>query len=200
MTPLLAAVLLLSSGLGRAADRKPPPPDAAGRQEAQALPDEEVAARVQAFLGSIDTPISYAHWRALGPRAAALLLPLAKDSAQFPTRRAKAVDGLAAIAPPDAQALFVALASGEGEPLVVRLSAVRGLGQVVPAKRLQATLAPLLTGAKEHAIRAGAAEVLASRGLGCAAVEAQLKRETAEVRGAYHRAQKACAELKAKAE
>jgi hypothetical protein len=199
MTPLFAAVLLLSSGLGRAADRKPPAPDAAA--EAQpSLSDEEVAARVQAFLGSIDTPIPHARWKALGPRAAALLAPLAKDSAQFPTRRAKAVDGLSAIAPPDAQTLFLGLAGGEGEPIVVRLSALRGLGQVVPAKKLQATLAPLLTGAKEHAIRAGAAEVLASKGVGCAAVEAQVKRETAEVRGAYHRAEKACAEQKAKPE
>ena len=201
MTPLFAAVLLLSSGLGRAADRKPPAPlQEHAAAQAAALPDEEIEARVRAFLGSIDTPIPHAHWRALGARAAALLEPLARDSAQFPTRRAKAIDGLSAIAPPGAQALFLALASSEGEPIVVRLSAVRGLGQVVPAKKLPATLAPLLTGAKEHAIRAGAAEVLASKGVGCAAVEAQLKRETAEVRGAYHRAEKACAGLKPMAE
>ncbi len=200
MTPLIAAVLLLSSGLGRAAERKPPAPetsDARAAAQAAALSDDEIDARVRALLGSIDTPIPHAHWKALGARAAALLVPLAKDPAQFPTRRAKALDGLSALAPPEAQALFLSLASGESEPTVVRLSALRGLGRVVPAGKLQATLVPLLAGAKEHAIRAGAAEVLASKGVGCAAVEAQVKRETAEARGAYHRAEKACAELKA---
>jgi hypothetical protein len=195
MTPLFAAVLLLSSGVGRAADRKPP----AAQPEAgtAAFSDEEVDARVKAFLGSIDTPIPPAHWKALGARGAALLGPLAKDSAQFPTRRARAVDWLSALAPPEAEALFSALAGGEGEPIVVRLSALRGLGHVVPARRLQSVLAPLLTGAKEHAIRAGAAEVLADKGVGCAAVEAQVRRETADVRGAYHRAAKGCAQAEA---
>jgi HEAT repeat protein len=204
MTPLFAAALLLASGpggqsgLGRAADRQKQP--AAEAAPDSALSDEEVESRVKTFLGAIDTPIPAAHWKALGARGAALLSPLAKDPAQFPTRRAKAVDGLSAIAPQDAEPLFAALAAGETEPLVVRLSALRGLGQVVPAKRLQVVLHPLLTGAKAYAIRAGAAEVLSAKGQGCAAVEAQLKRETAELRGAYHRAAKSCADLKAKAE
>ena len=198
MTPLLAAFLLLASGPSRAEGRRQLPAEGSAAPAAN-LSDEEVEARVKTYLGSIDTPIPPARWKALGARGAALLEPLIRDGEQFPTRRAKAVDGLAAIAPAGAQVLLLTLAAGEKEPLVVRLSALRGLGQVVPARKLQAVLAPLLTGGNEHAIRAGAAEVLVAQGLGCDAALAQMARETEEVRGAYHRAQKGCAELKAKA-
>ena len=198
MNPILLAALIAVSGVGRAADRKAHEPrdPAAGQPEAPPaeLSDADLRGQIGAFLGSIDTPIPAAHWRGLGLRAAPILSALISDAAQFPTQRAKAIDGLSALRPASAPALFGKLASSEEEPLVVRLAALRGLGEVVPARRLPAALLPLLEGAKEPAVRAGAAEVLVARAGACGSLHAQLARETEEVRGMFHRSVAGCAE------
>src|SRR5438477_6268699 len=92
MTTWLLIGLLLAAPAPRRGQRAP----AAGGEK---LSDEEIARRANAFLGSIDTPISGKQWRALGPRAALVLEPIIEDANAMPSRRAKAVDGLAAAAP-----------------------------------------------------------------------------------------------------
>ena len=155
------------------------------------LSDEQVREQLGAYLGSIDTPITAERWSALGPRGRALLSQLVKDPEALPTRRAKAVDGLSALhADPQ---LFSALAASETEPLVVRLSALRGLGQVVPLARLPERLRPLLEGARDSRVRAGAAEVLAAH-QGCAQVRAQAAREAEGPRAQFVKALAACGE------
>lgn len=194
MTSILLAALIASSGVSRAADRaRETAPAALPEQPGADLSDAELRHEIDGYLGTIDTPIPAAHWKALGPRAAPILAALISDAGQFPTRRAKAVDGLAAVGGAEAPALFGKLARSEEEPLVLRLAALRGLGVVVPARHLGAALRPVLEGAKEPAVRAGAAEVLVQRAGSCAAVHAQLARETDEVRGMYHRSLAGCA-------
>ena len=54
---------------------------------------ESVKQTVEAYLGSIDTPISDARWKALGPDAGPLLASIAATD-PLPTRRAKALHAL----------------------------------------------------------------------------------------------------------
>ena len=196
MTPILLAALIASSGLSRAAERKAAeaPSSALPAAPAAELSDAELRREINGYLGSIDTPIPAAHWRGLGPRAAPILAALISDAGQFPTRRAKAVDGLAAVGGAEAPALLGRLARSEEEPLVLRLAALRGLGVVVPARQLSAVLRPVLEGAKEPAVRAGAAEVLVARAGACGSVHAQLALEDEAVRGMFHRSVAGCAE------
>ena len=198
MTSILLAALIASTGVSRAADRQAREAAAAAAdapgQPAADLSEQELRREINGYLGSIDTPIPAAHWKALGPRAAPILAALIADAEQFPTRRAKAVDGLAAVGGAEAPALFSKVARSEDEPLVLRLAALRGLGVVTPARHLAAALRPVLEGAKEPAVRAGAAEVLVARAGSCAAVHAQLARESDDVRGMYHRSVAGCAE------
>ena len=63
----------------------------------QALSDQEVAQRVDEYLGTIDTPITADEWRALGPRAVNPLAAVATDTEALPSRRGKALGALTAL-------------------------------------------------------------------------------------------------------
>lgn len=156
--------------------------------------DAELAELVRALTSTIDTPIPPSRWRGLGVQAVPLLQALAEDPREFPTRRARALGGLAALGGPEATTSLSRLAAREDEPIVVRMAAVRGLGALMtpePTPALQA----LLERAHDARVRAVAGEVLAQRsgGGGCAHVLAQLRREGAQGRARFHRAAAACA-------
>jgi len=120
---------------------------------------------VQTYLSTIERPISAARWKALGPKAAPLLEGVIADGAQFPTIRAKAVDGLIAVAPDRAAAMVGKLARDETEPVVVRVAAMHGAGQVLSSPR---AVSELRAGAAEapgtRAARAGGRGLVAQQG------------------------------------
>jgi hypothetical protein len=172
------------------APRGSPPPQQPVQEEQ--LSDAELRDRVDTYLGAIDRPIPAARWKALGPRAAPILEEVIADQSQFPSRRAKALDGLVAAAPDRAASLVGKLARDEKQPTVVRVAAVRGAGEVLPPAKAMTELRPVLRGAKSTGMRAHAAEVLARKAGGCAEVQGQVEREPAENRGAFTRAMKQC--------
>ena len=189
MTAVLFA-LLLAAPAARPQGGVPPPDDGARRE----LTDEQVRSQIDAFLGSIDTPIRQEQWKSLGARAAPVLEQIAQDHDKLPTRRARAVEGLSHVGGKGIPAFLTTLAKDEAEPSVVRMSALRGAGRLLGPHRLLAALGPVLTSAKDARVRAAAAEVL-SRGApsgGCAQIALQLAKETAEERPAFHRAAKSC--------
>ena len=174
MIALLLAALIAAPRLPRA---HPAPEQPAQEQ----LSDAELRERVEGYLGAIDRPVGAARWKALGPQAAPILEAVIADEAQFPSRRAKAVDGLVAAAPDRAAALVGKLARDERQPSVVRVAAMHGAGQVLSSAKAVSELRPVLRTAKSRGIRAQAAEV---RG--------QVEREQAENRDAFARAMKQC--------
>jgi hypothetical protein len=149
---------------------------------------------VEGYLGAIDTPITAQHWKALGPGAAAVLEPIATSESEMPSRRAKALEGLVAAAPERAAALVGKLARDENQPVVVRVAAVHGAGEVLTPSRAMAELKPVLQSARKAGMRSVAAEVLSRKKGGCAAVRAQAARESEDLRGAYKRALERCGE------
>ena len=104
MTSVVLASLLCAlppaRGAARPADQPP----------AQPLAEDEVRERIDTFLRTIDTRISADQWRALGARGAAILEGVAQDRTLLPTRRAKAVVGLAAIGSPTSSSVLLSLA------------------------------------------------------------------------------------------
>ena len=160
----------------------------------QELTDEELRERIKTYLGAIDRPVTAARWKALGPKAAPLLEAVIANEAEFPTIRAKAVDGLAAAAPDRAAELVGTLARDEKQPVVVRVAALHGAAQVLPSQRTVSELRPVLRSAKSAGLRAEAAEVLSRKRGGCTEVRDQVARERAEHREAFQRALKRCGE------
>lgn len=154
------------------------------------LSPAEARAKVEALLGAIDRPVTAEQWRSLGPNAAAALEEIATDPQQFPSRRAKAVEGLAAVAPARAAPLLGKMARDEKEATVVRVSAMRSL----PADRAVAELKPVLQSARSPGMRKAAADVLARQKAGCALVKQQAARERAGVREAFRPAVERCGE------
>jgi hypothetical protein len=173
MTPILLALLLCSPA--PAADRQRSSISSSSQTDPQ-LDDEQIHQRIETYLASIDTPIRPSQWRALGSRGALVLEGIAQDGATLPTRRAKALDGLAAIGSATAADTMLGLARDEQTPLSVRLSAVRGAARVLPVDRIAPALQPILEGAKDGHVRRAAAEALSNHG-GCALVRAQAARE-----------------------
>ncbi len=154
------------------------------------LSPEEARVKVQALLGSIDRPITAEQWRSLGPNAGAVLEEIATDPQQFPTRRAKAVEGLAAVAPDRAAPLLGRMARDEKEATVVRVSAMRSL----PPERVVTELKPVLQSARSAGMRKAAAEVLSEHKAGCALVRQQAAREKAGLREAFRPSVERCGE------
>ncbi len=173
MMPLVLAALL---ALGPGSPPAGAPPNAAQDGPAMQLSDEEIRARIEAFLGSIDTPIPAAQWRALGPKAGPMLEQMATDLRNLPTRRARALDGLARVGSPGAPQLFVQLAQSESEPLVVRLSALHGAERALRKDNLVPALRPVLQSASSPHLRRAAADALARHG-GCGLVREQAQKE-----------------------
>jgi hypothetical protein len=173
-----------------------PPQGGVPAQDAgtQQLSDADLRERVETYLGALDRPIPKQRWKALGPRAAPILEAVIADSSQFPTRRAKAVDGLVAAAPDRAAQLVGTLAQDEKQPSVVRVAAMHGASQVLSAPRALNELRPILTGARSMGLRAEAADLISRKSGGCVEVRDQVAREKAEHRGAFDRAMKRCQE------
>ncbi|ABC83878.1 HEAT repeat domain-containing protein [Anaeromyxobacter dehalogenans] len=148
------------------------------------------ADEVRALLGTIDRPIPPEAWRALGPEAGPLLEAAAASGAELPSRRARALEGLAARGGARAEALHRRLAADAAAPRIVRAGAVRGLGALLPPAGLGEALVPLLSD-RDPRLRRAAAEALAARApaQGCAAVRAQAAREPGR---ALARAVQAC--------
>jgi hypothetical protein len=182
---LLLAALIAAPRL----PRSHPAPEQPAQEQ---LSDAELRERVEAYLGAIDRPVGTARWKALGPKAAPILEAVIADHAQFPSRRAKAVDGLVAAAPDRAATLVGDLARDERQPSVVRVAAMHGAAQVLPPAKTVSELRPVLRTAKSTGMRAQAAEVLARKQGGCAEVRGQVEREQAGNRDAFARAMKQC--------
>jgi hypothetical protein len=194
MLSLLLIALVTSAQPERRAPRPPSPSAAPPVSVAPERPADEVAAEVNALLGAIDTPISAARWRALGEQARPGLEAVAGDPRQLPSRRAKAVDALAALGSERDAPRFLALALDEGEPLVLRLSAVRGVGATTPTAKLASSLLPALEGRGDSRIRAAAARVLATRAPAeCDGLRDRVLAEDATVRGQFEPVARACA-------
>ena len=187
MITLLLAALIAAPRVPRAG----PAPEQPAQEQ---LSDAELRERVEAYLGAIDRPVGAARWRALGPQAAPILEAVIADEKQFPSRRAKAVDGLVAAAPDRAATMVGKLARDERQPPVVRVAAMHGAGQVLPPAKAVSELRPVLRGAKSTGMRAQAAEILARKQGGCAEVRGQVVREAEQHREAFARAMKQCQE------
>ena len=190
MNFLLFAALLATPRLPHG---KHPPAPATSEAQPQ-LSAEEARERIGGYLGSIDRPITADEWRTLGPQAGGVLEPIAVDPEAMPSRRAKALEGLLAVAPDRAARLVGRLARDENEPVVVRVMALRGAGEVLSSARALAELRPVLRSARSAGMRSTAADVLSRRKSGCAAVREQAAREEAEHRGAYESALARCGE------
>ncbi len=191
MTLFQAALLL-----ALAAPPGPPPGSRpAGPASAPAdLSEAEVRRRVRALLGSIDTPVREADFRALGPRGPAVLAEFASGGAEWPSWRARAAFGLSVVGGATAEATLARLALSAGEPFAVRAAALEGLGRVLPPAQLVPALSPVLSGPDEARVRAVAAEVLSRRApqAACASVRDRIARESPEERGIFQRAEAAC--------
>jgi HEAT repeat protein len=143
----------------------------------------EVRAQALSHLGAIDRPVSPETWRALGPAAEPVLLEVAGSTSEPPTRRARALEGLAALGGARAEQLHLRLARERGAPPIVRSGAVRGLGRLLEPARLATEVRPLLADEATR-VRRVAGEVLARRAPAeaCADVRAQAGREPAPAR------------------
>jgi hypothetical protein len=166
----------------------------ASGEAACAPASDEVRARVRALLGAIDRPVRPETWRALGPGAESVLAEVATAPAELPSRRAKALEGLAAFPGTRARDVHRALASDASAPLALRRTALRGMGRLVPADEVVGALRGFLEQDPEASVRSAAAEVLARRApaASCGAVRAQARREGSEGAGLYARALAAC--------
>jgi hypothetical protein len=171
MIAVLVSVLVCSPPVARRAL-----PEPIARPAESTASDEEIRDQVETYLGTIDRPPSAVQWRALGTRGAALLQAIAQDTQALPTRRAKALSGLSAIAPAGAGDLMLRLATSESAPRIVRLSAVRGAATVLPGAQVTPSLQPVLETAQDQHVRRAAAQALSEHG-GCALVRAQAARE-----------------------
>jgi HEAT repeat protein len=180
-----------------AAPPGPPPGARAGPATAAAaadLPEAEVRRRVRALLGSIDTPVREADFRALGPRGPAVLAEIASGGAEWPSWRARAAFGLSVVGGPEAEPTLARLALRAEEPFAVRVAALEGLGRVLPPEQLLPALSPVLSGPDVARVRAVAAEVLSRRApqAACASVRQRIARESPAERPMFHRAEAAC--------
>lgn len=185
----MTAALLLSLALLAPAPRPAPPADPAPPPADAA----ERASRIEAALGAFHGHTSPAAWRALGPGAAADLARLARDPAELPSRRARALLGLSHLGGPEAEAALGDLAGREGLPPSVRVEALLGAGRLLPADQVDRLVAPVLRAAARPFERAVAAEVLAGRAPGrCAEIRARVDREAAADRPSFDRALDRC--------
>jgi HEAT repeat protein len=191
MLLLLGAPLF--SGASRAEAAAAP---TVGTDRGATVDEQAMRDRVETYLSTIDTPISQAQWKALGPAAVPILEREAGAEGALPSRRARAVEGLAAIGDPGAEPLLIRLAADPATPFVVRAAALRGEGSLVPAGRLMASLRPFLEDCADPRVRGVAAEVLARHApaSGCKAVAAQAMRESARERELFSRALEICHE------
>ncbi|HEY2028685.1 MAG TPA: hypothetical protein VGH20_05705 [Myxococcales bacterium] len=151
-------ITLLCAMLAVARPPQPPPAQPAPRPPAS---QAELRQRIESYLGYFETTVPEQQWKALGPAAVPILNDIAQSS-QLPSRRVHALGGLVALQGTDAQPLLSKLSLDEGQPLIVRLVAVRGLAHVTPDSALLARLRPVLR-VKDDRVGSEAAEALAER-------------------------------------
>ena len=195
MATRLPSVLLVCALLALAPDARCASPLARrDAPEAAALTSDEVRAQVWTYLSSIDTPIDASLWRALGPRAAPVLVEIANDKDNFPTFRAKALDALSLVGGDGAAATFRAAARDDAEPFVVRFSAMRALARAGEPDSSRGDLAAILSSSGDARIRAAAAEAMARADAAgsCALVQSQASRESGDAQPYFRRALKLC--------
>ena len=172
---LLPALLALSLAAGPAA----------------ATPSPETRQRVLELLGSIHGPVSPQAFRAAGPGAEQVLADVARG-AGMPSDRIRALEGLAGLGGPAAEAVHRDVAASPAAPPAVRRSAVRGLGRLLAPAAARQALTPLLERDRDPGVRAAAAEALvaAAPQEGCRAVRSRARIEGAPAR--FGRALRAC--------
>jgi hypothetical protein len=186
-------VILLAALLALPPPKPAPPPSQV--QAAPELSDADVQSRIKALLGNIDSRIGADQWKALGPRGAALLQPIALDPEELPTRRAKAAYGLSIVSPDQAEPVLTRLAQDEAQPTTLRIAAMRGMARVASPDVAAQKVSKVLRTARDPGVRGAAAEVVAASGTdGCAQVKAQLDREDPVQRPAFRRALARCGE------
>ena len=191
MLALLILLLSAPTQMNPPRGTRQPAPDAGTVTPAQ-MSDEEVQDRIEMYLGTIHGPVTPGMWQRLGTRALPQLEKIVRDPEQLPTRRAGALNGIAAIGSLTAPDLMLEMAKDEKQPLQVRIAAMLGAERVVP-DRVAQDLRPVMENATAGQVRRIAAEVMAAHG-GCAAVQAQAKREKSRDRMA--KALKTCSRLK----
>jgi hypothetical protein len=123
--------------------------------------DAVTRAQVARALDAIDRPATAAEWRALGARAVPVLEEVLADHAGFPSRRAAAVHGLAAIGGDRPRVRVLTTARDRAEPLALRAAAIRAAPLLLSLRALRAALSPLLDD-PDAAVRAVASETLAA--------------------------------------
>lgn len=151
MTSLLLMLLMVTQPAAKATVSPAP-----------ALTDADVRARIETYLDSFERATPDAQWLALGPQAEPVLLEILNGTG-LPTRRAKAVAGLVALAGVNTPALLSSLSLDETKPLSVRLAAVHGLSRLTPDVLLVAKLRPVVEGAQDARVSSIAADVLVKR-------------------------------------
>ncbi|HET8540220.1 MAG TPA: HEAT repeat domain-containing protein [Anaeromyxobacter sp.] len=193
-TQLLVVLLALAAGPAPArGDGGGAPPEGA-----PAAPPggsgEEVRARARALLGGIERPAPAEAFRELGPDGEAALEDIALSSSELPVWRARALGALAGVGSARAEPAHRTLAADGAAPRVVRRAAVRGLGRLVGRSDAPRELRPYLAGDRDPAVRAAAAEALASVAprASCGAIRAQALREDPRARAGFRRALAAC--------
>lgn len=144
---------------------------------AQDQSSQNLRAQVEALLGAYEDSANPARWRSLGDAAIPILESVVADYTALPTRRARSLDGLAALS--SGAATMQRVANSDWEPLVVRMSAVRGLAQVLPESDLVPALRPLLNDARSQ-MRGATAQALSNTPAGCAEIKDMAQRETPE--------------------
>src|SRR5256885_16842904 len=134
MFSILLAALLAAPGITQKRPSQAPVPLASDQpvQPNESLSADEVRQHVEGYLGSIDTPITANQWKALGPRAVPMLERIATNQNELPTRRAKAIGGLAALGDTRGAALFKRIASPDNQAIHGPVAAVRGRAQGTP--------------------------------------------------------------------
>jgi hypothetical protein len=146
-----------------------PPPDTTP-------PSAEVRARVRSLLGAIHRPVDAQAYRNMGPGAEAALAEFAVGD-DFPSRRIRALQGLASLGGPRAEAVHRQVAASAA-PSAVRQEAVRGLARLAPQSAAPA-LAGFLEQDRDPGVRATAAEALAATSPGeCSRIRARARLET----------------------
>jgi hypothetical protein len=153
MTSLLLLLLAVHS------TARTPPPEA---KTPIVHSDAELRELVDAYLSTFEEPTPDAQWQALGQQAEPILLEIANGDG-LPTRRARAVDGLVALAGQSTPALLAGFSLDEKKPLSMRLAAVRGLSRLTADSELLTALQPVVEGAKDSRISSTAAELIARR-------------------------------------
>jgi hypothetical protein len=139
-------------------------------------PSESVRDQVSAYLGAIHEPVPPATFRALGPGAEDALVDFARSDPS-PIRRLRALEALAGLGGPRAQAVHREVLASATAPSSVRRGAVRGLARLAGPSGATPALTPVLDADRDPGVRAAAAEALAriAPAEGCGKIRARAR-------------------------